>query len=112
MCVFHFVKPVEAFSREGGVTISRFSGAFYPREEVGQAGVSWVALGVTRVLPSLLFRPAAQKEKGGQRLVKVLSMGGGGDCGEPYMGRTGCNRIHSEDGFFIRLDIEEHLCSL
>ena len=64
MCVFHFRKPVEAFSREGGVTISRFSGAFYPREEVGQAGVSWVALGVTLVLPSLLFKLAAQKEKG------------------------------------------------
>ena len=62
--MFHFIKPVEAFSREGGVTISRFSGAFSPREEVGQAGVSWVALGVTRVLPSLLFKlAAAQKEK-------------------------------------------------
>ena len=52
-----------------------FLGAFYPGEEVGQAGVSRVALGVTLVLPSLLFKPAAQKEKGGQWLVKVLSRG-------------------------------------
>ena len=110
--MFHFRKPVEAFSKGGWCYNLEIFWSFLSGEEVGQAGVSWVALGVTRVLPSLLFRPAAQKEKGGQRLVKVLSMGGGGDCGEPYMGRTGCNRIHSEDGFFIRLDIEEHLCSL
>ena len=41
-----------------------FLGAFYPGQEVGQAGVSWVALGVTLLLPSLLFKLAAQKEKG------------------------------------------------
>ena len=72
-----------------------FLGAFYPGEEVGQAGVSWVALGVTLLLPSLLFKLAAQKEKGewaGQWLVKVLSMGASGDYGEPYMGRTGCTQ--------------------
>ena len=40
-----------------------FLGAFSPGEEVGQAGVSRVALGVTLVLPSLLFKPTAQKEK-------------------------------------------------
>ena len=41
-----------------------FLGGFYLGQEVGQPGVSQVALGVTRVLPSLLFKlAAAQKEK-------------------------------------------------
>lgn len=109
MCVFHFRKPVEAFSREGGVTISRFSGAFYPREEVGQAGVSWVALGVTRVLPSLLFRPAAQKEKGGQRLVKVLSMGKVETVGSLIWGARGATGYTRRMDFLFDRTSEEHI---
>ena len=95
-----------------------FLGAFYPGQEVGQAGVSWVALGLTLLLPSLLFKLAAQKEKGGysvsieqQWYVKVLSMGAGGDYGEPYMGCTG--EVHT--GYTLRMDflligifIEDH----
>ena len=75
-----------------------FLGGFYLGQEVGQPGVSRVALGVTRVLPSLLFRPAAQKEKGGQRLVKVLSMGEAETVGSHIWGARGAT------GYTRRMD--------
>ena len=67
--------------------------------------MSWVALGVTLVLPSLLFKLAAQKEKGVQyRAVggKSAQHGGQGETmGSHIWGaQDGAHRIHFGDGFF------------
>ena len=43
---------------------------------MGQAAVSWVALGVTLVLPSLLFKLAAQKEKWGVHSIGQWALAG------------------------------------
>ena len=76
--------------------------------------MSWVALGVTLVLPSLLFKLAAQKEKGREveyRAVagKSAQHGGQGETmGSHIWGaQDGAHRIHFGDGFFIDWD-EDH----
>ena len=73
--------------------------------------MSWVALGVTLVLPSLLFKLAAQKEKGREveyRAVagKSAQHGGQGETmGNHIWGaQDGAHRIHFENGFVIEWD--------
>ena len=63
MMVSNFVFQAQ-YQRRVVLQSQDFLGGFYLGQEVGQPGVSRVALGVTRVLPSLLFKlAAAQKEK-------------------------------------------------
>ena len=86
-----------------------FLGGFYLGQEVGQPGVSRVALGVTRVLPSLLFKLAAAQKEKKYREEKWAVAGGksgqhGGRLWEPYMGRTGgAHSILLSDGILCNI---------